>query len=366
MLALCTGPGESSLLGLYWENGPYRIHPNLTLTDNPFSWNTASHLLYIDQPVGSGFSYCDQGGWPTDEAQVAAAMWTGLQGFFDRHSQYRANPLYLTGESYAGKYLPNIAAYIYKMNKASPAARRLNVKRVALGNGLYYPLDQFHSQIDLWRGWGFIGDSEAAQAEAKFQKCKAAYNGGWGNNTEAFNLCNAMSDHLNAAGGMPFLYNVQVWGNPIAEWTSTLQRYFDDPEVKAALHVGNHSWVASDGTSSPNPVSEALAADVFIDIRPKLAEVLSYYPITFYNGVYDGSCCNHLGTDRVLQGLQWSGAQQYATAKQSVWKRSGGVPGGSIREAGNLRWVRVFNSGHLLPVNQPEAALEMLHSFVFN
>jgi len=54
---LTGGPGCSSMLALFYENGPYNIKKDLSLTINPYSWNSFANLLFVDQPVGTGFSY---------------------------------------------------------------------------------------------------------------------------------------------------------------------------------------------------------------------------------------------------------------------------------------------------------------------
>jgi len=54
---LTGGPGCSSVLALFTENGPFNVTDNLTLVTNPYSWNTNSNLLFVDQPVGTGYSH---------------------------------------------------------------------------------------------------------------------------------------------------------------------------------------------------------------------------------------------------------------------------------------------------------------------
>jgi len=55
------GPGCSGMLALFVENGPYKVDSSGTLSLNPNSWNSNSNVIWIDQPVGSGFSYGDNG-----------------------------------------------------------------------------------------------------------------------------------------------------------------------------------------------------------------------------------------------------------------------------------------------------------------
>jgi hypothetical protein len=73
---------------------------------NAYSWNTAANLLFVDQPVGTGFSYSR---WPldyvTNEKQVAQQLYDFLQAFFLQFPQFAGRPLFITGESYAVRAL---------------------------------------------------------------------------------------------------------------------------------------------------------------------------------------------------------------------------------------------------------------------
>ncbi len=98
------GPGCSSLLAMFYENGPYHIENDLSLTLNPYSWNSNATVLWIDQPVNTGFSYSDV---PFDgvvtESQMADSMYQFFQTLFTQFPQYSKLPFFVFGESYAGQ-----------------------------------------------------------------------------------------------------------------------------------------------------------------------------------------------------------------------------------------------------------------------
>ena len=71
VLWLTGGPGCASEIALFYENGPYKIgEDNQTIVSNPHSWNSHANLLYVDQPVGTGFSNAEDRG-THNEDQVA-------------------------------------------------------------------------------------------------------------------------------------------------------------------------------------------------------------------------------------------------------------------------------------------------------
>lgn len=69
------GPGCSSLTGLFAENGPFTVQDDLTLLSNPYSWNNSTNLVFVDQPVGTGFSRVGFNEFTHNETQVANDFW---------------------------------------------------------------------------------------------------------------------------------------------------------------------------------------------------------------------------------------------------------------------------------------------------
>ncbi|CDO69772.1 hypothetical protein BN946_scf184766.g17 [Trametes cinnabarina] len=64
------GPGSSSMLGFIYENGPIRIGPDGSPSQNEYSWDHVADYIWIDQPVGTGWSTTDSDGYVHDEDEM--------------------------------------------------------------------------------------------------------------------------------------------------------------------------------------------------------------------------------------------------------------------------------------------------------
>jgi len=105
------GPGCSGLTGFLQEHGPFRPHKEGNLTLNPNAWNTLASMLYIEQPVGVGFSVAT-GKLEYNDALAANDNLNFVKGFFKQFPQFATNKFYITSESYGGHYMPQLAQAI--------------------------------------------------------------------------------------------------------------------------------------------------------------------------------------------------------------------------------------------------------------
>ena len=135
------GPGCSSMIGLFQENGPCQFYNGASTPSlNPYSWNTYANMLYVDQPIGTGFSY------GTDDATgtVSAApyVWTLLQAFYAQFPQYQNRQFGLWTESYGGHYGPEFAEYFEEQNAAIAAGTitgdKINLIALGINNGFVH------------------------------------------------------------------------------------------------------------------------------------------------------------------------------------------------------------------------------------
>lgn len=145
------GPGCSSMIGLFQENGPcHFVNGASTPTVNPNSWNAYANMLYVDQPIGTGFSYGTDGASSTMTA--APYVWNLLQAFYAQFPAYENRNFGLFTESYGGHYGPEFTHYFQQQNAAIHAGTLAGqpIPLIALGinNGWFDPTLQYKAYID--------------------------------------------------------------------------------------------------------------------------------------------------------------------------------------------------------------------------
>ncbi|KAF4720479.1 hypothetical protein FOZ63_002484, partial [Perkinsus olseni] len=349
------GPGASSSLGNLLENGPYRLQPNMTLTENPSSWAKLGHCVYFDQPVGTGFSYSDAGEYVTDFHQLASQFLTALENFFEIHPNLQNARTFITGESFAGVYIPVITSYLLEENKQLPEEERINLQGMIIGNPGNLHWKQYHASIEYYYVQGLIGKDEKAHAEGMWRSVESLMSEG--REFEAFRSAEGMQEYLQSAAGYPFLYDTRQWGDTFNNiYSAAMKKYFARADVAAALHTGGVKWQNGDGTAAPNPVVINLQKELMKPVLKEVQTVLSAaIPTMIYTGVFDGSSCGHLS---VMEALHMLGYEPFETASRELWE-SPNHPFGFVQSGGVLTFVWVSNSGHMVPTDQPEAALDM-------
>ncbi|GJE98044.1 serine carboxypeptidase-like protein [Phanerochaete sordida] len=124
------GPGSSSMVGLFFENGPLHIREDYTIFSNNLSWHTLADYVWIDQPVGTGFATADSAGYVADEDQMGQDFMNFLANLVKVFPSLKTRPLHLTGESYAGTYIPYITKAYFGMEDPP-----VNLSRIAIGDG---------------------------------------------------------------------------------------------------------------------------------------------------------------------------------------------------------------------------------------
>ena len=138
------GPGCSSLYGALTQWGPKVLRDNGKLEDNPAFLNENFTVLFLEQPIGVGFSFGTNGVFNPDTSAAATA---DIMRFLDvflttdfKGRSFGIQALHLGGESYAGHYIPSLAQAI--VNRPPATRPYINLQSVFIGNGWYDALIQ--------------------------------------------------------------------------------------------------------------------------------------------------------------------------------------------------------------------------------
>ncbi|XP_077239388.1 serine carboxypeptidase-like 27 [Tasmannia lanceolata] len=372
VLWLNGGPGCSSIAyGAAEELGPFHIHPDgKTLFLNPYAWNTAANVLFLESPAGVGFSYSNTSSdlYTAGDQRTAEDAYAFLISWMERFPQYKYREFYIAGESYAGHYVPQLSQIVFQKNKgiANPV---LNFKGFMVGNAV---TDDYHDYIGTFEYWwthGLISDATYRELRITCDfgsslhpsveclnalKLADAEQG----NIDPYSIytppCNnTQSLRHNLRGHYPWMSRAY---DPCTERHSKV--YFNHPEVQKALHanitgipypwdtcsdiVGN-SW--TDSPLSMLPIyQELIAAGLRIWVFS--GDTDSVVPLTATRYSIDA-----LKLPTLINWYPW-----YDKGKVGGWSQ---VYKG-------LTFVTITGAGHEVPLHRPRQALILFRSFLQN
>ncbi|KAH0894872.1 hypothetical protein HID58_057301 [Brassica napus] len=376
VLWLNGGPGCSSVaFGEAEEIGPFHIKSDgKTLYLNQYSWNQgndAANILFLDAPVGVGYSYSNTS---TDlrsngDKRTAQDSLKFLLKWVERYPEYKGRDFYIVGESYAGHYIPQLSQAIVRHNKAS-GDNTINLKGYMVGNGL---MDDFHDRLGLFQyiwSLGFISDQtysllklqcgfesfiHSSKACDKIQEIADKEIG----NIDQYSvftpacIANASQSKM-LLKKRPRTSRVSEQYDPCTEKHSKV--YFNLPEVQEALHVPpglapskwdtcsdvvNEHW--KDCSSSVlNIYHELIAAGLRIWVFSGDADAVVPVTATRYS----------------IDALNLRPLSPYGP-----WYIDGQVGGWTQQYAG-LNFVTVRGAGHEVPLHRPKEALALFKAFI--
>jgi len=393
------GPACSSMVGAMNENGPFTPNfrqdgePGFDLTRNLFSWNEAAHVLFLEQPIRTGFSLAAQGARTIrNENEIAQDFYAFMISFLTVFDDMQNFQVFITGESYAGMYVPYMAQYVLKHQAKSSLLGeiKIDLRGVAIGNGAIDPLQDL-SYAEYAYSHGLIPLAAKEYIDEYAQKCYQDTLNVKKKSSGKKTSCDTLAMVLEAAG-QPNEYDTGTFQGytRIIQPGGAFDRFFNDPEIQTALHVRGVNipglnfvpeTQAPSTTEEPNPSTNFYAPDKWVVCNDASTDSISSgdftssvpalkylseqvgFRVLLYSGERDLNT-NFLGTLHVLESLTWMG-QKWSSADRSLWKFNGEVAGEyNTLENGKFSFLIVRNSGHLLPMDIPAPALDMLDRFV--
>ncbi|CEG55516.1 Carboxypeptidase [Legionella fallonii LLAP-10] len=356
VLWLNGGPGAASLYGFFMENGPYSVSTDGRLTKRKFSWTEKAHYLMIDQPAGVGFSYGTATTY-ANEAEAMAQLYHALTLFFQRHPELAAKDLYLAGQSYAGKYLPQLAIRILAGNTAG---EKIHLKGLLIGDGWVNPRLQQRANMEMAYSHGLIDRTTRKKVEALYQQCTQEIDKATPSSRQANQVCSKIQDLIRKVSGDLNLANIAT-DKELDD--SAMIQYLNSPEVRKALHVDPRIKKFKSFSKMASDLLEIGEQDSVAPLYPQL--LAAGVRVLIYNGLEDAKDSNFISADLWLEALNWPGKKQFANAPTCVWRTAGQVAG-YAKAAEGLTQVKIRGAGHIAPADQPERLLDLLHRFINN
>ncbi|KAL6129705.1 hypothetical protein ACLB2K_073054 [Fragaria x ananassa] len=375
LLWLNGGPGCSSLAyGAMLELGPFRIHSDgKTLYRNIFSWNYAANVLFLESPAGVGFSYSNRTSDydKSGDRRTAADNYVFLVNWLERFPEYKGREFYISGESYAGHYVPQLAQSILHHNKKANKTI-INLKGIIIGNAVINDETDTKGMYDYLATHALISDEIANQVH---KYCDFSPN-----STTETKECDDAMDAIDRATYYIDIYNIyaplctssnltvkpkkaSVSSNipiqilkfdPCSE--NYAYAYLNRPDVQEALHANvtklSHDW---------EPCSDVIThwGDSSTTILPLLHEFMDNgLRVWIFSGDTDG---------RVpVTSTKYSLEKMNLPIKTAwhAWFLSGQVGGYTQVYEGDITFATVREAGHQVPSYQPARALSLIKHFL--
>ncbi|OAY37456.1 serine carboxypeptidase-like 34 isoform X3 [Manihot esculenta] len=354
LLWLNGGPGCSSIgYGEAEEIGPFfpqKRQPKLKI--NPYSWNKAANLLFVESPVGVGFSYTNTTQDISDLGDTITAQdsYTFLVKWFRRFPQFKSHDFYISGESYAGHYVPQLAEVIYDSNKKVSGKDYINFKGFMIGNALLDDETDQEGMIDYAWDHAVISDRVYHNVKSKCnfsQKpepddCTKALNDYF----DVYNIIDMYSLYVPHCVNTNFTFNRQLpllqgvapqlfskiegWHKKPAGYdpcaSGYTEIYMNRPDVQKALHANT--------TNIPYPWTHCSG-----DTDGRIPVTATRYTL------------NKLGLKTIEEWSPWYFKKQ--------------VGGWTIVYDG-LLFVTVRGAGHQVPTFKPKQSLQLIKHFLSN
>ncbi|XP_066306264.1 serine carboxypeptidase-like 26 [Miscanthus floridulus] len=380
LLWLNGGPGCSSVgYGAASELGPLRVTKHgAGLEFNNIAWNSEANLLFLESPVGVGFSYTNTSSDLTklDDAFVAEDAYSFLVNWLKRFPQYKGREFYISGESYAGHYVPQLAELVYDRNKGKTNTY-INLKGFMVGNPL---TDDYYDSKGLAEyAWSHSVVSDEVYDRIKkvcdfrvsnwTDDCDKAMNTVFSQYQEIdiYNIyaprCNLPPSSAALAVDQEFVANdhehfrrrIRMFSGYDPCYSSYAEKYFNNADVQRAFHAnvsGTRKWqVCSDSILRSYNFSVLSVLPIYSKL------IKAGLRVWLYSGDVDGRvpvigsryCVEALGLPVKTQWQPWYLNKQVA---------------GRFVEYHGMTMVTIRGAGHLVPLNKPSEGLALIDTFL--
>ena len=384
------GPGCSSMDGALLENGPFRVNSGGNLIANNGSWHMYSDVLYIDQPLGTGFSYKvdeqsseGEGGASLKDVEfydadiqndLNAHFVNFLLNYFKIFPQDLEKEIILSGESYAGQYIIHFVDYMMKYNEES-STNFFNVKKILLGNAWVDPMEQGLSYLSFMKQENLIDSQNSKLKDLMHQQevCQNTINSDFDQLLDNFSIDPCESILFSAIGSAVDedfkclnVYDYRLVDDyPSCGMTwpfdlPNVTKFFSKKGVMETLHLDeSHRWQECNAMVA-NYLKNKHSTPAIRILPDVLSNGIQVY---LFNGDKD-LICNSLGVWNYAKKLVWNDEKFSVneTTNKHVWYHDMEESGYFYKDR-NLVFLNIYNASHMVPVDKPLENRGMLTLF---
>uniref|UniRef100_A0A8C4ILV2 Carboxypeptidase n=1 Tax=Dicentrarchus labrax TaxID=13489 RepID=A0A8C4ILV2_DICLA len=354
------GPGGSgSGFGNFDEIGPL----NKDLEPRKTSWVQAASVLFVDNPVGTGFSYTDRpDAYATNVATVASDMLVLLKHFFTERAEFQGVPFYIFSESYGGKMA---AAISLELTKAiAQGTVKCNFAGVALGDSWISPLDSVMTwgpylyTTSLLDDYGLAEVSSAAEAVKKAVEQQQFVKA-----TELWSVVETVVEQVGTTQeGPPYRTSLQTRRHIRPLHSQSLSELMNGPiRKKLGIIPQNVTW-----GGQAEEVFSNMAGDFMRPVVDIVDQLLTAgVNVTVYNGQLD-LIVDTMGQELWVKQLKWDGLSGFNKLRWTALDdpTSPGVTGAFYKTYKNFSFYWILKAGHMIPSDQGPMALQMLKMII--
>jgi len=377
------GPGCSGLIGFMTEQGPFRPDANGNIQPNPYAWNKIANMVFLEQPVGVGFSYSNNNNdYKIGDEQAAADNLATIIAFFNKYPHFNQTSLFITSESYGGHYMPTWADAIMKYNDAQQYSQnKINFKGFAVGN----PYTDYYSGVGaqmetywgkqllpkpLWDNYINNGCTDPIQ-QLNNSICTFLlldFNKKIGNlNPYALDYPVCLTSQQRRI--QQFLFDYE---NDYTEYEpcedNYASNYLNKIDVKKSIHVKNDvQWEECSRTTKYNLADKMLPMEHYYKtiLNSKTHPDLR---ILVYSGDDDG-VCGTIGTQRWIYDLGFSVSSLwdtwYVDGQTAGYITKFNTPPKGSKDT-RFSFMTVHFAGHEVPTYKPKEALQLFQMYLDN
>ncbi|CAL0304361.1 unnamed protein product [Lupinus luteus] len=365
LLWLNGGPGCSSFAyGGLQEVGPFRVNSDgKTLYKNNYSWNNDANLLFLESPVGVGFSYSNRSSdYSTyGDKRTAEDNYLFLVNWLERFPEYKGREFYICGESYAGHYIPQLANTILEFNKKA-GKTIINLKGILIGNAVLDDEADSKGTYDFLASHAIISDKAAYELKQKScdiatvnrtSECVAAFIE-YEKDTSSIDSYNIYAPVCKSTNLTAHPKKTSPVIDPCSE--SYVEAYVNRGDVQEALHA-NVTKLKYDWKPCSNVITKWV--DTSSTVLPLITQFLNNsLRVWIFSGDIDGVVpvtSTKYSIDKLKLPIQtgWH-----------PWFAYGEVGGYTEIYKGNLTFATVRGGAHQVPSNQPARALSLIKHFL--